>query len=340
MARSAGNRAEERAEGSRDSLLRTRKSGRRTVRPRSGSPRSLGWRPSDLFALFRLTFVRWGEDKIPKLAAALAFYTSFSIAPILLIAIAVAGLLFGTDSARGAISEEISGLVGSRIGDGIETLLKSCSRSDTGALATILGAIALLFGASGVFGELQDSLNIIWRVRKRAGRGIWGTIRDRFFSFMMVLGIGFLLLVSLVLSAGLAALGQAIAGWGGNGVLIRLLNQSISLFVITGLFGAVFKLLPDSDTRWRDVGVGALLTAVLFTLGKFLIGLYLGKSAIGSTYGAAGSFVLLLLWIYYSSQIFFFGAEFTKAWADTHGRPPRPERGADPARDPYRRIRS
>lgn len=285
---------------------------------------TLGYHPADLFTMLKLTFARWGDDRVPKLAAALAYYTSFSLAPILLIAIAVAGLVFGAEAARGAISRELSGLVGPRIGEGIEILLKGDWQPRIGTLATILGGIALLFGASGVFGELQDSLNIIWKVKRKTGRGIWRTIRDRFFSFVMVLGLGFLLLASLVLSAALAALGQPLAGWAGQGLFIQMLSQALFLLVITALFGAAFKLLPEARTRWRDVAVGALLTAALFTLGKFLIGLYLGKTALGSTYGAAGSFVLMLLWINYSSQIFFFGAEFTKVWSDTHGAPPQP----------------
>lgn len=289
---------------------------------------TLGWRPADLWALLKLTFARWNEDRIPKLAAALAYYTSFSIAPILIIAIAVASLVFGSDAARGAVSREISGLVGLRIGEGIESLLKSAWQPKAGLTATILGAIALVLGASGVFAELQDSLNVIWKVRKKERRGFWGVIRDRFLSFSMVLGIGFLLLVSLVLSAGLNAVGEAMAGWQGKGATIRLLGSAFSLLAITLLFAASFRILPDAVTRWRDIWVGALLTAGLFSLGKYLIGLYLGKSSLGSTYGAAGSFVLLLLWIYYSSQIFFFGAEFTKTWADTHGLAPKPRAGA------------
>lgn len=288
---------------------------------------------AELRAVLKLTVERWTEDKVPKLAAALAYYTSFAVAPVLLIAIAVAGLLFGAEAARGAVARELSGLVGSRIGEGVESLLKSAWQPKAGILASVLGGIALLFGASGVFVELQDSLNIIWKVKKRAGRGLWGTIRDRFLSFTMVVGIGFLLLVSLVLSAGLESVGAALSRQGG-GALVRLLNPLLSLAVISALFGAAFKVLPDAQTRWRDVVLGGLLTGALFTLGKFLIGVYLGRNTIGSTYGAAGSFVLLLLWIYYSSQIFFLGAEFTKAWADTHGAPPRPERGAVPSEDP------
>jgi len=303
---------------------------RAPTRPYSRLPESRNpwWHPSFLWTLTRLTLERWNEDKVPKLAAALAYYTSFAIAPVLLIAIALAGMIFGQDAARGAVSREISGLVGFRIGEEIEGLLKNAWQPKAGMLATILGLIALIFGASGVFVELQDSLNIIWKVKKKAGRGVWGTIRDRFLSFTMVLGIGFLLLVSLALSAALEALSQWMMHGRSETLLIRLLNPAVSMLVISGLFAASFKALPDARTRWRDVAVGAVLTAVLFTLGKFLLGLYLGRNTIGTTYGAAGSFVLLLLWIYYSSQIFFLGAEFTKAWADLRGAPPQPESDA------------
>jgi len=295
------------------------------VLPEGGNP---WWHLSFLRGLVTLTVDRWMEDKVPKLAAALAFYTSFAIAPVLLIAIALAGMIFGADAARGAVSREISGLVGLRIGEQIEGLLKSAWQPKAGMVATVLGLIALVFGASGVFVELQDSLNIIWKVKKKAGRGILGTLRDRFLSFTMVLGIGFLLLVSLVLSAALEALSHLMIDGRSGTLLIRLINPAISMIVISGLFATSFKALPDARTRWRDVVVGAVLTAVLFTLGKFLLGLYLGRNSIGTTYGAAGSFVLLLLWIYYSSQIFFLGAEFTKAWADLRGAPPRPDTDA------------
>lgn len=262
---------------------------------------------------------------MPKLAAALAFYTAFSVAPILLIAIAVGGAIFGVDATRGAISREISGLVGARIGEGIDALLRTSWKPKTGVLATILGAIALVFGSSGVFGELRDSLNIIWKVPRKGGLGILDTIRTRLFSFVMVLGIGVLLLLSLVLSAGVSALGNTVAAGGAPGVLLWLLHHALPLLMSTALFSAAFKILPDTRIRWRDVWVGGFLTAALFTVGKVLIGLYLGRSAAGSIYGATGSFVLTLLWIYYSSQIFFFGAEFTKTWTDTHRLPPMPD---------------
>jgi len=233
------------------------------------------------------------------------------VAPLLLITIALAGMIFGVDVAQGAVSREISSLIGPRVGEGIDALLKHAWQPRFGALATILGGIALLYGASGVLRELQDSLNIIWNVKKKAPLGIWGTIRARSISFAMVLGIGFLLLASLVLSAGSVVLGT-------SGLPARILSHAVPLLIITAIFGAAFKILPDARTRWRDVGVGAFLTAALFTLGKVLMGIYLARSAVGSLYGAAGSFVLLLFWINYSSHIFFCGAEFTKAWADLH----------------------
>ncbi|HLY74450.1 MAG TPA: YihY/virulence factor BrkB family protein [Planctomycetota bacterium] len=324
MAEAKGHRRHENARRLVHRRLGQLKSRRQGLGLRRRRKRKLKWRPADLLLLLRRTLRGCSEDKIPKLAAGLAYYTAFSVAPILVIAIAAAGLVFGAEAARGAISRELSGVVGSQIGEGIQALLRSAWQPKAGLIASILGGVALIFGATGVFGELQDSFNIIWKVQKPAGHGLWGTLRSRFLSFTMVLGIGFLLLVSLALSAALEALGKALSGWAGEGFVIHLLDQGISLLVIAGLFAALFKILPDARTRWRDVGAGAILTAALFTLGKFLISLYLGKSSIGSTYGAAGSFVLFLLWVYYSSHILFFGAEFTKAWAETHGSPPRP----------------
>ncbi|HLY76096.1 MAG TPA: YihY/virulence factor BrkB family protein, partial [Planctomycetota bacterium] len=221
--------------------------------PRLDRAKTPAWHPSSLWALVRLTVTRWNDDKVPKLAAALAFYTAFAVAPVLLIAIALAGLVFGADAARGAVSREISDLVGPRLGREIEGILRNATQPRAGGIATLLGLIALLFGASGVFVELQDSLNIIWKVKKKAGRGLWGTIRSRFLSFTMVLGIGFLLLVSLALSAGLEALGQKMTEGKGPSVLIRLVNPALSLVVISGLFAAAFKVLPDARTLWRDV---------------------------------------------------------------------------------------
>jgi len=292
-------------------------------------PERLGWSFRDLRTLVERTGRTGLDDRVPKLAAALAYYTAFSVAPIVLIVIALAGLLFGAEAARGAVSAELSALVGQKTAQVIEEILKNAWSPGRGVIATVLGVSGVLFGAAGVFGELQDSLNIIWKVQKKPGRGILGTIKDRFLSFGMVAGIGFLLLVSLVVSAGLEAVGHLILGTQA-GVVLEGIQQLVSLGVITLLFAFAFKVLPDARTRWKDVWVGALLTALFFTVGKFLIGLYLGRSSIGSSFGAAGSLAVFLLWVYYSSQIFFFGAEFTKVFADTHGEPARPKPDAVP----------
>jgi len=308
-----------------------RQGARRRATGEGHPPERLGWSFRDLRSLVERTGRTGLDDRVPKLAAALAYYTAFSVAPIVLIVIAIAGLLFGADAARGAVSEELAALVGQKTAQVIEEILKNAWRPGSGVIATVLGVLGVLFGAAGVFGELQDSLNIIWKVQKKPGRGLRGTVKDRFLSFGMVAGIGFLLLVSLVLSAGLEAAGRSILG-SQAGALLEAVQQLVSLGVITLLFAFAFKVLPDARTRWKDVWVGALLTAVLFTAGKFLIGLYLGRSSVGSSFGAAGSLAVFLLWVYYSSQIFFFGAEFTKVYADTHGEPARPKPDAEPVR--------
>jgi membrane protein len=284
-----------------------------------------------VWALVKETVRRWSEDRAPKMAAALAFYSCFALGPLLFLAIQVAGLVFGQEAAQGQVVREIQGLVGKDSAQAIESVLTKVSEPKSGLLASIIGFAALLIGASGVFGELQDSFNIIWKVEKKPGRGIWGTLKDRFLSLSMVLGLGFLLLISLVVSAGLSALGSWIggedAGW-----LLQAGSVLFSLGVVTSIFALMFRLLPDAETRWRDTWLGGLVTAGLFTLGKFGIGLYLGQSATMSTYGAAGAFLLVLLWVYYSSQILFFGAEFTKARADLRGRVPPPDADARPVR--------
>jgi len=279
-------------------------------------------------ALARTVIDSWSADRAPKMAAALAFYTAFAVAPLLLIAIAVAGLLFGQDAARGHVVEQLSGLLGREGAEAIQDILRKAWQPQSGKIATLLGLAAFIVAATGVFGELQDSLNQIWKVRKKPGRGLLGLIKDRFLSMTMVLGIGFLLLVSLVLTAALNALGSSLVTWAGGGTALRALGFIASFGLVAALFAAIFKVLPDAETRWRDVWTGALLTAFLFAVGKFLIGLYLGKSAVGSTYGAAGSFVVFLLWVNYSAQILFLGAEFTKAVADRNGAPPKPDADA------------
>ncbi len=276
------------------------------------------WKKS--WGMLRETFEAWSSDQAPRMAAALAYYTTFSVGPLLLISIAAAGLIFGPETARKEIMTQLGTLMGVQGADAIATVVENAGKNKNGSiLATILGAAALLFGASGVFTELQTSLNAIWRVEKRKGRGILGIIKDRFLSFAMVLGIAFILLVSLVLSALLQALGTFVSGWAGDSVLMTTLYALFSLAVLSALFALMFKFLPDARVRWGDVWLGAGITAGLFTAGKFLIGLYLGKSGVAGKYGAAGSLVVFLVWVYYSAQILFIGAEFTRVWAEHHG---------------------
>lgn len=270
------------------------------------------------------------EDKVPKLGAALAYYSAFALGPILVIAVAIAGLMFGADRAREGILSQVQGLVGENSTKAMGEVLNRLRQPHSGTVASILGVLALLFGASGVFGELQDSLNIIWGVKKKEGRGIGGAIKDRFFSLSMVLGVGFLLLVSLVVSAGLAALGSLI-GASEGGWLLQIASVLASLIIVSALFALLFKYLPDAVTHWKHVAVGGFVTAALFALGKFGIGYYLAKSNINSTYGAAGAFLILLLWVYYSSQILFLGAEVTHTLAMEKGPPPVPDPDATEA---------
>lgn len=273
-----------------------------------------------IWTLFKETFTAWSNDKVPRHGAALAYYTVLSLVPLLVVIIAMIGLIFGREAAEGQVLEQISALVGPQSAEAIKGMIQRASQPTTGIVATLVAAATLLAGASGVFAQLQDSLNSIWGVQPKQGRGLWGLIRDRFISVAALLGTGFLLLVSLVLSAGLSALGKWFEGWlPAPEFVLQVLELIISLVVITGLFALMFKALPDARITWSDVWVGAGLTALLFTIGKFAIGLYLGKSDVGSAYGAAGSLVILLVWVYYSAQILLFGAEFTQVYANAVG---------------------
>lgn len=275
------------------------------------------------------SFSEWREDKAPRLAAAIAFYTIFSLAPLLIIAIAIAGLVFGEEAARGQIMGQISGLVGSAGGRAIEDMVAGAGRRGAGILGAIIGVIILLFGAGGLFDQLQDALNTIWEVKPKPERGIWGVLKDRFLSFGMVLVIGFLLLVSLVLTTALSALSGFIGGpLGEDSFLFHIVNFVISFGVITLLFALMFKVLPDAKIAWSDVWLGAAITALLFEVGKYLLGFYLGRATVASAYGAAGSLVVLLLWVYYASQILLFGAEFTQVYANKYGSGVKPEETA------------
>jgi membrane protein len=285
---------------------------------------------SQTWSLLKHTYDDWREDNAPQLGAALAFYTALSIAPLLVIALGVAALIFA-DEATGLVEHQMRDLVGDQGGEAITQMIVSANKPATGILATVLSVVTLVLAASGVFGQLQHSLNTIWEVKPKANRGVWGMIRDRFLSFTMVLGVAFLLLVSLVISAALASF---------NSVLDRLpdslhwlsqgINFLVSLGVITLLFALMFKVLPDVHMAWRDVWLGAAITAILFMIGKFAIGLYLGHSTMASSYGVAGSFVVLLVWVYYSSQVFFFGAELTQVYANKFGSRIVPASSAEP----------
>jgi membrane protein len=254
------------------------------------------------------------------MGAALSYYTVFSLAPLLVIVIGIAGLVFGEEAARGAVVEQLQGLIGDEGAGAINELIDNAGKTGTGIVATMVGVVTLLVGASGVFVELQDDLDRIWKAPPRVGAGILNFIRARLLTFGMVLAFGFLLLVALVLHAALAAVGEYWGGiFGGTEWLLHLINFLISFGVVTVLFAMIYKILPNLKIEWNDVWSGAVVTAFLFTSGKFLIGLYLGKSAVASSYGAAGAVVILLIWMYYSAQIFLLGAEFTYLFAHHHG---------------------
>jgi len=279
---------------------------------------------SDLSNLFKLAYQGWKDDNASRLSAALAYYTIFSLAPLLVIVIAIAGLIWDAGAVRTQILSQVQSLVGAEGAGFVANLMTNTGSPGQGILALIIGIITLLFGALGVFNELHNSLNIIWNVNMQKPKGFWQSLKkvivDRLLSFTMILGIGFLLLVSLVITAGLAATQNTI----GNTfpipeLVLQIVNLVISIGVITVLFALIFKFLPDIKIGWRDVWMGAFVTSLLFSLGKTAIGIYLGNSAVASTFGAAGSLVLLLLWIYYSAQILFFGAEFTQVYADNYG---------------------
>jgi membrane protein len=274
----------------------------------------------DVWRLMKVAGTAWWHDRAMSLGAAIAFFTVFSLAPILLAAIAVAGLAFGSEAAQGAVVGELSGLVGEQAGSAIEAMIASASDVGSGIVGTTVGIATFLFLATGAVVELQDDLNIIWHVQPPQSYGAMDFFRTRLLSLSFITGLGFLLLVSLVVDSGLTAIGAYVeAAFSGAAVALWLLNNAVALAIATLLFGMIFKVLPSVDLAWRDVALGAVLTAILFTFGKFAIGYYLGTSNIASSYGAAASVITILLWIYYSSLILLFGAEFTKAYAETRG---------------------
>ena len=258
------------------------------------------------------------DDEALSRGAAIAFYAITSLAPVLLIVIAVAGLVFGQEAAQNAISGQFSALMGKQAADLLQSVIASASAESSGVLATIVGIVTLIATASGVFGEMQAALNTIWKTRSR-GTILSRLVRARIASLGLVGALGFLLMVSLAVSAGLTAFANHLDTLPVGALLLSVLNFAISLLLFAVLFGAIYKVLPDRTLQWNDVVVGALMTSVLFNIGKTVIGWYLGSSAVASSYGAAGGLIVRLLWVYYSAQIFLFGAEFTKIYANAHG---------------------
>jgi len=271
--------------------------------------------------------VKFWDDRGPRLGASLAFYSALSISPLLLLVIGIAGLVFNREAAQGALFDELHQVIGADGARTIEEMIAKSSEPASGIWATVVGVVTLVLAATGVFIELQDALNTIWKVPSPTTQqgtswlgAVWGLLRDRFLSFAMICGMAFLLLISLVFSAVLHALqGWILGNSPETGVLLHIANTGTAYLLTLLMFALIFRFLPNATVAWSDVWIGAGLTAILFTLGKVLIGLYLGNAAIGSTFGAAGSFVVLLLWIYYSTQILFYGAEFTQVYATRFG---------------------
>lgn len=279
--------------------------------------------------LFWETVPAFTERKIPQIGAALAFYTIFAIAPMFLIALSLAGLWFGDEAARHELFGQIAGLVGDKGAEALQAMVAAANRPKASTIAAIIGFVTLFLSATTVFIQLQDGLNTVWNVKRIPGRGLRHFIMDRVLSFAMMAAIAFLLLVSLILNAVLAALGKYMHGFVANEVILQTVNFIVSLGVITALFAAMFKILPDVKIRWHDVWIGALCTGLLFNFGKFLLGFYLGRGSIGSAYGAAGSFVIVLMWVYYSAQILLFGAKYTELYANKFGSHFEPKQGAE-----------
>jgi membrane protein len=271
--------------------------------------------------MFKATMTAWIDDYAPSMGAALSYYTVFSLAPLLVIVISVAGLIFGADAVRGAIFYQIDDLMGADAAKAIQDLLGSVSKPSTGILGTVLGVVVLLIGATTVFGELQDALDRIWRAPARTKASGWVTlVRTRILSFGMILGIAFLLMVSLVTGAGIAALGKWWGGWfEGWEVLAQIINAVVGFVMTVAVFALIYKLMPRVKVSWGDVWVGATVTALLFTVGRFLISLYIGKTGVASGFGAAGSVAVIFVWVYYSAQVFLVGAEFTWVYAQRFG---------------------
>lgn len=275
------------------------------------------WTRHDLVALLKESFRNWSKDDAAGMGAALSFYTLFSMAPLLLLVIAVAGLVIGADTARALIFTQLNDLLGEKGASAVQALLLAADSRKEGLVAAAISLGTLVLGATTVFAELRKDLDKIWRYQPTATSGLWNMIRARLLSFGLVLTIGFLLMVSLALSAAVSALGHYVAG--ALPIVLRALEFLVSFVVITGLFAMIYKILPSVHIQWTDVWVGAAATSLLFWIGKYLIGLYIGRGTVASPFGAAGTLVVVIVWVYYSAQIFFLGAEFTRAYAVRRG---------------------
>lgn len=287
-----------------------------------------------VWSLLKETFNEWQQDKVPILAAALSYYMIFSIAPILILVIAVVGFIVGEQIAQEEVFARLEDFFGPENAESIRTVLQNQFSASSNITATLIAIATILFGATTVFAQLKQALNIIWGVELKPGRGVRGFIQTRILSILMVLGIGFILLLSLIFSSILSGATEWLEQYLPIPSFVwSLVDLFISLSLTTLLFGQIYRVLPDVEIDWKDVTVGAAITAVLFTIGKSLISLYLGNSSIGSAYGAAGSFVVVLVWIFYSTQIFLFGAEFTQVWSRRYGSEIRPNKNATLTRE-------
>ena len=271
-----------------------------------------------LWHLMRTALGDFSADRASTRGAAIAYYTTFSLAPLLLLVVAVAGLVFGEEAARGALVGQIGGLIGEDGARTLQDLMQSAGDTGQGIVSTVVSVVLLAVAATTVLAELQDALNVIWKAEPSRASGLWAWLRTRLLSLSLIGAVGFLLLVSLVADAALTAFGTYVLG-SDTSLLLRLLTFAVSYLILTTLFAAIYKILPERRLAWRDVWIGAAVTALLFTIGKFAIGLYIGTSDMLSAYGGAGTLVLVLVWVFYSSQIFLLGAEFTKAYAFAHG---------------------
>jgi len=269
------------------------------------------------------------DDRVLRLSAALSYYSIFSLAPLVLIAISIAGSVFGEEAASGLLADTLRSSIGATAADAVQDMVLRTRKPSDNIIASLTGVLVLILGATGAFGELQGALNTVWSVQQKPGQIIRTLVRDRLLSFTMVLGIGFLMLTSLILTTGLQIASDLMARLVPiPGVFWSLLSSVVSFVVVAALFGAIFRFLPDVEIQWKDVRFGALLTAGLFVVGKIVLGWYLGRAATASVYGSAGSLVLILLWVYYSSLILLLGAEFTEVHAHSRGRSIRPSAGA------------